>query len=299
MSRNFLSEILAQKREAVARTKTKPSSARLRERALEIRKRAAPHRLLQALVRTPRCPESFRGSAQRADPTLKIISEFKRRSPSAGIMRDDRSAEEVARSFQRGGACAISVLTDEAHFGGSIADLRAVRSTTDLPILRKDFIIDPIQIYETAVAGADAVLLIAAALDDAVLGNLREITENQLGLDALVEVHTSIELRRALSAGAKIIGVNNRNLQTFQVSLETSERLIGEAPRDRIMISESGLRNQKSLRHLQALGFRGFLIGETLMRSSDPETALRDLIHSASEKDGAQRRGYTSFGLRH
>ena len=264
MSRNFLSEIVAQKREAVARLKTKPSSARLRERALEIRKRAAPHCLLQAL--------------NSESPRLKIIAEFKRRSPSAGIIRDDRSAEEVARCYERGGACAISVLTNEAHFGGSIADLRAVRSTTDLPILRKDFIIDPIQIHETAVAGADAVLLIVAALDDAALGDLREITENQLGLDALVEVHTSIELRRALSAGAKIIGVNNRNLQTFQVSLETSERLVTEAPHDTIMVSESGLKSAQSFHHLHNLGFHGFLIGEALMRVTNPEKALRDFI---------------------
>lgn len=264
MSRNFLSEILAQKRKAVARMKADRSVSRFHDRALEIRKTAVPHRLLQAL--------SFES------PCLKIIAEFKRRSPSAGIIRDDRSAEEVARLYEQGGACAISVLTDEAHFAGSIADLRAVRSSTNLPIIRKDFIIDPIQIYEAAVAGADAVLLIVAALDDSVLGNLREIVENQLGLDALVEVHTSEELRRALDVGVTIIGVNNRDLQTFQVSLETSERLIAEAPRDRIMVSESGLQDAESLRRLNMLGFRGFLIGETLMRATDPEKALRDLI---------------------
>jgi len=175
----------------------------------------------------------------------------------------------------------------------------AVRSTTDLPILRKDFIIDPIQIYEAATAGADAVLLIVAALDGGMLGDLRDIAEDQLGLDALVEVHTSEELHRALDAGAKIIGVNNRNLQTFQVSLETSERLIAETEDDKIMISESGLQDAESLRRLDMLGFRGFLIGETLMRATNPEKALRDLIHAASEMAGAQRRGYTSFGLRH
>jgi indole-3-glycerol phosphate synthase len=275
MSRNFLSEILAQKREAVARMKAQRSSDRFRERALEIRKPAVPHRFSQALIGTPRCGVR---SARHADPTLNIIAEFKRRSPSAGIIRDDLSAEEVARRYERGGACAISVLTDEAHFGGSIADLRAVRSITNLPVLRKDFIIDPIQIYEAAVAGADAVLLIVAALDDAVLGDLREVAEDQLGLDALVEVHTSIELRRALNAGARIIGVNNRNLQTFQVSLETSECLIAEAPRDRIMVSESGLQSAESFHGLHNLGFHGFLIGETLMRASDPEKALRDFI---------------------
>jgi indole-3-glycerol phosphate synthase/phosphoribosylanthranilate isomerase len=274
MSRNFLSEILAQKREAVARMKTKPSSSRLREHALEIRKTAGPHRLLQALT--------------FESPCLKIIAEFKRRSPSAGIIRDDLSSEDVACRYDRGGACAISVLTDETHFGGSIADLRAVRSSTNLPILRKDFIIDPIQIYEAAVAGADAVLLIVAAMDDRLLRELREVAEDQLGLDALVEVHSSIELRRALNAGAKVIGVNNRNLQTFQVSLDTSDRLIAESPCDKIIVSESGLESANSLRHLHALGFDGFLIGEALMRASDPEKALRDLIAEAEDQPSLQ-----------
>ena len=285
MTGNFLSEILAQKRQAVARMKARPSSDRLREQALKIRKPAVQRRLLQAL--------------KSESPRLKIIAEFKRKSPSAGIIRDDCSAEELARSYERGGACAISVLTDEAYFGGSIADLRSVRSVTNLPILRKDFVIDPIQIYETATETADAVLLIAAALDDDELARLRATAEHELGLDAVIEVHTSEELRRAIGADAGIIGINNRDLRTFQTSLETSERLIGEAPRDRIMIAESGLRDAESLRRLHMLGFRGFLIGEALMRATDPEKALRDLIHAASEVDGAQRRGYTSFGLRH
>jgi indole-3-glycerol phosphate synthase len=244
--------------------KANPSSNRFRERALEIRKMATPHRLLQAL--------------KAESPRLKIIAEFKRRSPSAGIIRDDLSAGEVACRYERGGACAISVLTEETDFGGSIADLRAVRSSTNLPVVRKDFIIDQIQIYEAAIAGADAVLLIVAALDDAVLHDLRQIAEDDLGLDALVEVHTSVEMRRALNAGATIIGVNNRDLQTFQVSLETSERLIAEAPQDRIMVSESGLRSAESFHRLHNLGFHGFLIGETLMRATDPEKALRDFI---------------------
>ena len=264
MSRNFFSEILAQKREAVARMKARTSSDRLRESALEIRKTAVRYRLSRAL--------------KSESPRLKIIAEFKRRSPSAGIIRDDLSPEEVALRYERGGACAISVLTDEIHFGGSIADLRAVRSSTNLPVLCKDFIIDPIQIYEAAIAGADAVLLIVAGLDDGSLGELRQIAEDQLGVAALVEVHTSLELRRALNAGARIIGVNNRNLQTFQASLETSERLIAEAPQDRIMVSESGLQSAKSLQRLRERGFHAFLIGETLMRASDPEKALRDLI---------------------
>src|SRR5206468_12368260 len=145
------------------------------------------------------------------------------------------------------------------------------------------FIIDPIQLYETAIAGADAVLLIAAALEDDALATLHRTAEDELGLDAVVEVHTSEELHRAEMTGARLIGVNNRDLRTFQTSLETSERLIAEAPRDRIMISESGLQNPKSLRHLRALGFRGFLIGEALMRAPDPEAALRDFVAGAED----------------
>jgi len=270
MNRNFLSEILAAKRQVVARLRHDSFARGFRERALEIRRNATPHRLLRAL---------------EADlPRLKIIAEFKRRSPSLGIIRDDLPAGDVARRYERGGACAISVLTDEEYFGGSLEDLSAARSSAKLPVLRKDFIIDPIQIYEAAIAGADAVLLIVAALDDALLGRLREVTEDELGLDAVVEVHTSDELRRALDAGVKVIGVNNRDLKTFQISLNTSERLIAEAPPDSIMISESGLQSAESLRRLRNLGFRSFLIGEGLMRSGDPETALRDLIAAAEDR---------------
>jgi indole-3-glycerol phosphate synthase len=282
MMANILSEILERKREVVARLQADRASRAFRDRALALRANATPHRLLRALVGTPRCGVR---SAQHADPTLKIIAEFKRRSPSAGTIRNDLSANDVATRYERGGACAISVLTDEHSFGGSISDLQAVRTSTVLPLLRKDFIIDEIQIYEAAVVGADAVLLIAAALDDAPLAKLRAVAEDELGLDAVVEVHTPEELRRAMRAGARIIGVNNRDLQTFRTSLDTSERIIAEAPRDRIMISESGLQNPKSLRHLKALGFRGFLIGEALMRAPDPEAALRDFIAGAKQRE--------------
>jgi indole-3-glycerol phosphate synthase len=266
----ILSEILDRKREVVARLRADPASGNFRDRALAIRAKATPHRLSRRLVSN--------------SGRVNIIAEFKRRSPSAGTIRSDLSATDVATRYERGGACAISVLTDEHYFGGSILDLIAIRASTTLPLLRKDFIVDEIQIYEAAAVGADAVLLIAAALDDAALAKLRATAEDELRLDAVVEVHTSEELRRAVSAGARIIGVNNRDLRTFRTSLETSERLIGEAPRDRIIISESGLQNPKSLGHLRALGFRGFLIGEALMRAPDPEAALRDFI--AGTEDG-------------
>ena len=269
MIKNIFSQILHRKRQAVAQFRADPSSRDFRERALEIRKNADPHRLLRALESDSQRP--------------KIIAEFKRRSPSAGIIRDDLTVSQIVNCYDRGGARAISVLTDQEYFGGSIADLCTARSSTNLPLLRKDFIIDPIQILEAAIAGADAVLLIATALNDLSLGELRAFAEDELGLDALIEVHSSEELNRALNAGAKIIGVNNRDLGTFRVSLNTSERLIAKAPRDQIVVSESGLQDSRSLRYLQSLGFRGFLVGEALMRAPDPEAALRDLIAAAED----------------
>jgi indole-3-glycerol phosphate synthase len=274
MTKHIFSQILDRKRKAVAKLRADPASRDFGERALEIRKNAPPHRFLRALESDP----------QR----LIIIAEFKRRSPSVGIIRDDLTVSEIVHCYERGGADAVSILTDEKYFGGSIADLCAARSVTKLPLLRKDFIIDRIQILEAATAGADAVLLIVAALDDVSLGQLRTLAEDELGLDALVEVHSSEELTRALNAGVKIIGVNNRDLRTFRVSLSTSERLIAEAPRDKIMISESGLHSTDSLLHLHKLGFRGFLIGEALIRAPDPEAALRDLVAAAEDRQPAE-----------
>jgi indole-3-glycerol phosphate synthase len=277
MTRNFLSEIVIRKREMAAKCRANSSVNTVHARAYEVRKNAVTHRLRRAL--------------DAPLPALKIIAEFKRASPSGGTIRGDLSPADVVRDYERGGACAISVLTDEEHFAGSMDDLGVVRSSTRLPVLRKDFIIDAIQIYEAAIAGADAILLIVAALDDDSLGELCKVAEDELGLDALVEVHTSDELRRAVNTGAKIIGVNNRDLQTFEVSLNTSERLIAKAPQNSIMISESGLHDPEQLRHLQALGFRGFLIGEALMRAHDPERALGDLIANAGLRQVAPSGG--------
>ena len=270
MIKNIFSQIVDRKRKAVAQFRTNPSSCDFCERALEFRKSVEPHRLLRALESDLHRP--------------KIIAEFKRRSPSAGIIRDDLTVNEIVRCYERGGACAISIVTDEEYFGGSIADLCTARSSTNLPLLRKDFIIDPIQIFEAAIAGADAVLLIVAALDDASLKELRSLAEDELRLDARVEVHTTEELRRALNAGARIIGVNNRDLRTFQTSLKTSERLIAEVPPDRILISESGLQSADSLLRLRKVGFRGFLVGEALMRAPEPDAALRNLIAAAEHR---------------
>ena len=215
MIENILSQILDRKRKAIARLRADPSSRDFHDAHWKFERTLNPHRLRRAL--------------ESDSPRLKIIAEFKRRSPSAGTIRDDLTVSEIARCYDRGGACAISILTDEQYFGGSIADLCAARSSTKLPLLRKDFIIDPIQIFEAAIAGADAVLLIAAALGDTSLKQLRSLAEDEFGIDALVEVHGSSELKRALNAGAKIVGVNNRDLGTFRVSLKTSQRLIAKA----------------------------------------------------------------------
>lgn len=229
---------------------------RKRER---LRRRANPHAFIKAL----------------SGDGINIIAEFKRRSPSKGIIREGANPIEIARAYQAGGAVAMSVLTEEDYFAGSLDDLKQVKATVDLPVLRKDFIVDEYQVYESAVAGADAILLIVAALDDDLLLRLRRLAEDELGMDALVEVHTSEEMKRAAACGAKLIGVNNRDLRTFEVSLETSLSLAREAPKDALLISESGLKNSDDLQRLYDAGYRGFLIGETLMRAEDPEQALR------------------------
>jgi indole-3-glycerol phosphate synthase len=187
----------------------------------------------------------------------------------------------MARWYEAGGAAAISVLTEENFFDGCLEDLRAVKQTVSLPVLRKDFIIDEYQVFESLVAGADAILLIAAALDNQGLEHLRQLAEDELGMDALVEVHTEGELRRAESCGARLIGVNNRDLKTFEVSLETSIALAARAPSDTVLVSESGLRSHDDLLRLRGVGFSGFLVGETLMRAASPVNALRELIGDA------------------
>src|ERR1041385_6497528 len=240
---NVLSEIIAKKRERVREAKT----------------RAHPH--------------AFRLALQ--NDGINIIAEFKRRSPSKGMIREGANPIEIARAYQAGGAVGMSVLTEEDYFAGSLDDLRQVKSTVDLPVLRKDFIVDEYQVYESAAAGADAILLIVAALDDELLARLRRLAEDELQMDALVEVHTSDEMKRAAACGAKLIGVNNRDLRTFEVSLETSVSLAREAPADALLISESGLKNSADLQRLYHAGYRGFLIGETLMRADDPAAALR------------------------
>jgi indole-3-glycerol phosphate synthase len=209
---------------------------------------------------------------------INIIAEFKRRSPSKGPIRADANLIEVVQSYQAGGAVGISVLTEEDYFAGSLDDLRQAKAAVDLPVLRKDFVFDEYQVYESAAAGADAILLIVAALDDDALLSLRRLAEDELGMDALVEIHTSDEMKRAAACGANLIGVNNRDLRTFEVSLETSLSLAREAPADALLISESGLNDSSDLQRLRAAGYHGFLIGETLMRADNPIHALHNFL---------------------
>lgn len=228
-------------------------------------------------------PHAFRAALER-DGRLNIIAEFKRASPSQGDIRGDLSPAAVAREYEAAGAAAISVLTEEDHFKGSLDDLRAVRASVSLPLLRKDFIVDEWQLYEAAAARADALLLIVAALDDATLCHLRRITEDELGMDALVEVHTADELQHATRTGATLVGVNNRNLHTFEVTLETSISLIEHAPPGAVLVTESGLRTHADLRRLKTLGYQGFLIGETLLRAESASEALRALLREEDRK---------------
>jgi indole-3-glycerol phosphate synthase len=266
-SPDFLTRIIEQKRVRLARAMDLQPLEELRLAASDVRRDATPHAMSSALSRAGR---------------FHVIAEIKRASPSLGDIRRDLSPASLAREYEAGGAAAISVLTEEDHFKGSLQDLREVRESTGLPLLRKDFIVDEWQIYEAAAARADALLLIVAALDDATLARLLRLTEVELGMDALVEVHTCEELRRAAGCGAKLIGVNNRNLHTFEVSLETSVELIAHAPPGALLVSESGLRTRADLSRLESLGYRGFLIGETLMRAGSPGDALRALLADES-----------------
>ena len=251
---DVLTEIISRKRERVAIVKERVS--------LENVQRRENSHALRAGLRSE---------------GINVIAEFKRRSPSKGIIRADANLKEMVQSYEAGGAIGISVLTEEDYFDGSLDDLRTVKTTVDLPVLRKDFVFDEYQVYESAAAGADAILLIVAALDDETLSRLRRVAEDELGMDALVEVHTSEEMKRAVDSGATLIGVNNRDLRTFEVSLQTSLSLAREAPSGGLLISESGLRGPDDLRRLREAGYHGFLIGETLMRAGNPEQALRDL----------------------
>jgi len=264
MNGTFLEKILAAKRARVQLLKARVDETELAERAVKLRRDAQPNRLTAAL---------------NQDGQPNLIAEIKRASPSKGVINAGIDVAELARKYRDGGAAAISILTEEDFFGGSLEDLHKVREAVDTPILRKDFIVDEFQIYESAAAGADAILLIVAALDVDELETFQSIARD-LKMDVVVEVHNREEMEIAASIGAHIIGVNNRDLRTFEVSLDVSRELRGVAPTDALLIAESGIKTRAEILELMQLGYAGFLIGETLMSSGDPEVTVRELVGS-------------------
>jgi indole-3-glycerol phosphate synthase len=228
-------------------------------------------------------PPSLPFAESLSRPGTSVIAEYKRRSPSAGTIRAGASVEDMVGAYERGGAAALSVLTEEDHFGGSLADLEAARAVSDLPILRKDFTIDPYQVYEAKVAGADAVLLVVGTLSDSELGSLYGIAQ-QLELDAIVEVHDEEELECALELDVDVIGINNRNLEDFTVDIQTTVDLLAAIPTGKTVVSESGIRSRAEIEELERVGVDAVLIGETLMRAPDPEAAVRELTRPEEQE---------------
>ena len=254
---SVLDRILERKQAEVTELKREPGAASLERLAAQ----APPVR-------------SF-ASALQAGPSPRVIAEFKRASPSRGVIRADADPAAYARAYAGPGAVALSVLTDAEFFEGSLEDLRTARAACELPVLRKDFLIDPIQVSEARAAGADAVLLIVAALEDTCLRELLASAQEN-GVDALAEVHTEEELERACGCGAEIVGINNRDLHSFQTDVAVTRRLLPRA-RGCTIISESGLSDPDVLRTLEKEGVHAFLVGEALMQAGDPGEALRKL----------------------
>jgi len=259
---NALEPIIASTREELARRRDRVPEAELEREAARRAGELRP--FAQALVK----------------PGLSVIAEHKRRSPSAGVIRAELPLEDVVGAYERGGAAALSILTEGPSFGGSLDDLRAARAASALPILRKDFIVDAYQLHEALAAGADAILLIVAALQPAELERLHE-TALSLGLAALVEVHDESELERAAALGAQLIGINNRDLTTLNVDIRRTFDLLPGVPDGATVVAESGLRTASDLAELEGAGVDAVLIGEALMRSADIEAACRALTGQA------------------
>ncbi|TVM00820.1 MAG: indole-3-glycerol phosphate synthase TrpC [Candidatus Brocadia sp. WS118] len=239
-------------------------------------KKRIPLAVLEKRIQKRGGTKSF-SRALKSDRNISIIAEIKKASPSAGIIRDDFKPIEIALLYQEGGAAAISVLTDEKYFQGNLSYVTDVKACIDLPVLRKDFIIDPYQIYEARSAGADAILLIAALLPEDEIQNLLNLAK-ELEMDCLIEVHTESELRKVLQTSAGIIGINNRDLATFTINLETTFRLRPLIPGGKIIVSESGIKTRAEILRLFNKGVNAILVGETLMKSNDIPATLHELL---------------------
>lgn len=261
MSDDILARILARKREEVAGLRQRSSAQWMREAA----DASAPRGFARSLRR--------RVENRRA----AVIAEIKKASPSKGVLREDFDAVALARSYERGGATALSVLTDRAFFQGAPEYLMTAREATGLPVLRKDFIIDPLQVYESRAMGADAILLIVAALGDAVMAELAELA-TELGMDVLVEVHDGAELERARAIRPALLGINNRNLRTFETRLQVTLDLLERVPEGTLVVTESGIHTAEDVAFMRSRGVHAFLVGEAFMRAADPGERLREIF---------------------
>ena len=255
---SILQEIIRTKKETIAAKKDPVSFSRLKAEAVNI----SPRR-------------GFKRALERKGQ-INIIAEIKKATPSLGVIRENYEPAKLVKEYTSGGAAAISVLTEEKYFLGDLSHLLTARENTDLPILRKDFILDAFQIYESVNGGADAVLLIAAILEPPLLKELLEVSGG-LGLDCLVEVHSENDLEKALLADADIIGINNRDLNNFKIELETTKRLYGKIPKEKIVVAESGIRTPADIKVFSDIGINNFLIGNALVTSKDIKKTLKEL----------------------
>ncbi|MCX7266897.1 MAG: indole-3-glycerol phosphate synthase TrpC [Burkholderiales bacterium] len=260
---DILSQIVAVKRQEIAQS--------LKNKPLQAMRTDAQSRVLT---------RDFVGALRKKIEAgqAAVIAEIKKASPSKGVLREDFMAADIAQSYAEHGAACLSVLTDRQFFQGSVDYLKQARASCDLPVLRKDFMVDAYQVYEARVMGADAVLLIAACLDDAQMAEL-EAVAHSLDMAVLVEVHDNAELARALKLKTPLIGINNRNLRTFEVRLETTLELMQEVPADRILVTESGILSREDVLRMRQAQVHAFLVGEAFMRAPDPGQALADLFH--------------------